>query len=167
MIKLVICAVTIVTSSVIGIYASLRLQRRVRMLEKLILLSRELSVQIRYQALPIPVLLYNMSQREDFAELDFLYKTVEETGENGDFHICWEKYAAEIPFLKTCDKEIILSVGRNLGNSDIDGQTAMFEMTVNMLTEYLAEANEEYTRKGKMCRSVGALVGIGIAVVVF
>lgn len=165
--NLILSMTALVISVLTGIVFSLRLQKKETILRKLILFTEEMSVHIRYQALEIPVLLWNMSQQSEYAELEFLAKTAEMSGENGDFHRAWEKNADEIPHLSQSEREIVKSIGNGLGRTDTEGQISMLALNSTLLKEKYEKAHEEYTRKGKMYRSVGVLAGIGLAIMFF
>ena len=48
--------------------------------------------------------------------------------------------------------------------ADTDGQLSMLEMSKSLLQSRLEQAREDYSKKGRMYRSTGVLLGIGAAV---
>jgi stage III sporulation protein AB len=118
-----------------------------------------MAVQIRYRALPLGEL-FGSLQGGEFLQLIM-------NNEQGimNWREKWCEAANELFKLEE-DREILLSVGSSLGNSDTAGQTAMLELNRELLAGRLAEASEAAARKGAMYRSVGMLAGLGLAIIV-
>ncbi len=67
--------------------------------------------------------------------------------------------------LSDYDKNIIISILRNLGRSDIESQTNIINNGITILENQVKEANEIKLSTSKMYRSMGAIVGLMIVVI--
>jgi stage III sporulation protein AB len=118
-----------------------------------------MAVQIRYRALPLGELFASLQGGE------FLQLIMNKEQGTMNWREKWNAAIDELPVLKE-DREILLSVGSSLGNSDTAGQLAMLELNKELLAGRLAEASDAAARKGAMYRSVGILSGLGLAIIV-
>ncbi|HYE67847.1 MAG TPA: stage III sporulation protein AB, partial [Anaerovoracaceae bacterium] len=62
------------------------------------------------------------------------------------------------------DKRIIADLGIELGKTDMESQSGMFQRTFSMLEAQTAEAIEEKKTKGKMYKSLGSAIGVLIVI---
>jgi stage III sporulation protein AB len=63
------------------------------------------------------------------------------------------------------DKEILVSFGKMLGNSDIEGQIKNIKLTLNQLKLQEQKAEESKKKNETMYRTLGVLGGIAIVVI--
>lgn len=148
-----------------GLHFSRRLKERERLISAIILLVKELTVKISYTNTEIGDMLRYASEEQAYSDLLFV-KNCSLIQENGDFHSEWEKGVKEQPFLDTRDRELLFALGEKLGETDGDGQLSFLEMTLEMLEKQHEQALEDYRRKGRMYRSVGALCGLALGIMV-
>lgn len=82
----------------------------------------------------------------------------------------WEK-AVEDNFSKLSlnkeDKAILISFGRMLGNSDLDGQLNNIKLMSSQLKLQEAKAEEMKKKNERMFRSLGVLSGLAITIILF
>ena len=152
----------------IGILLSLRLSKRVRELEASIAMIEELSLQIRYRALPVYELAGALESSKGLEPLRFIGMLNEHIEKERNFSIAWSnaiRSCKDQTNLKEDDVKILISVGNELGKSDIDGQSSTLSLYRDMLSRSLESAIEEKHNKGKMYRNLGALIGVGIAII--
>jgi len=144
----------------IGLFRSAGLKKRERLLSEMIGLFENMAVQIRYRALPLQDLfnLYNNNE--------FILMVNNQMQISRNVRTAWKDAVCAFPEFDDGDKELLISVGGLLGNSDTDGQVAMLEMNKNLLGARLKEASENLVKKGAMYRSVGFLSGLALAVIV-
>ena len=99
----------------------------------------------------------------DFADI------IRECRRDNDIKSAWEQACGRLKVLSYChaaESELMLSLGRSLGTSDISGQLSLIELHSEKLGALRKSASEESAKKGKLFRSVGALCGIGAAVLI-
>lgn len=146
----------------VGTRKSLLLKRRVTLLEELVRLLNEFAIEIRCTAPTLDELCGQA--RGSFAEM--LRECREEST---DIKSAWEKACGQLSQLSCCgteEYEIMLSLGQSLGTCDVQGQLSLLELHSEKLSSVRQAAADEYARKGKLMRSVGALCGIGAAILI-
>ena len=139
-----------------------------RELEASIVMIEELSLQIRYRALPVYELASALESSKGLEPLRFIGTLSEHIENERDFSIAWSNAidsSKDQTSLKEDDIKILISVGNELGKSDIDGQISTLSLYRDMLSRSLKSAIEEKHNKGKMYRNLGALIGVGIAII--
>lgn len=139
-----------------------------REIEAAIAMIEELSLQIRYRALPVYELARVIKSNNGLAPLRFVGVIEEHIEHERDFSIAWAnaiKSCKEQSDLTDDDVKILIAVGNELGKSDIDGQVSTLSLYQDMLARNLESAIEEKRNKGKMYRNLGALIGVGIAII--
>ena len=63
------------------------------------------------------------------------------------------------------DKAILVSFGKMLGNSDVEGQVKNIEFVLNQLRQQENKAEEQRLKNAAMCRRLGVLGGIAIVII--
>ena len=149
----------------VGLYCSVRLKKRKQTLEQAVLLLDEIQIKIGYQALPVCEILAGAAESGSYGRLEFLNE-LSGISDDGNFHRKWEDGIKNSDGFSDEDKAILLALGNGLGGSNINGQLSLLQTHRALLERQLAAADDEYGRKGRMVRSVGALCGLaaGIAV---
>ena len=158
-------AITVLFGAAAGIWFSGRLKERERFMSSVILLIKELTVQIKYTNTEIGAMLKSASQNEAYQNLLFVTSCTD-ISENGDFHPLWNNGVKKQPYLTPADRELLLALGDRLGETDLDGQLSFLELTCEMLKKQQQEASENYRKKGRMYRSVGFLCGLALGIMV-
>lgn len=157
--------VTVLFGAATGIWFSKRLKERERFMSSVILLIKELTVQIKYTNTEIGEMLKHASQTETYQNLLFVTSCTN-ISENGDFHPLWNDGVKKQPYLTSTDRELLFALGDRLGETDLDGQLSFLELTCEMLKKQQEEAAENYRKKGRMYRSVGLLCGLAVGIMV-
>jgi len=138
-------------------YRASALKKRERLLLEITGLLENMAVQIKYRALPLGDLFETLKGGE------FINKVLED--KNPNRREAWNNAINEFSEL-TDEREILLMVGNSLGKSDIEGQISMLELNKKLLRARHKEASETSLKKGAMYRSVGLLMGLGLAIIV-
>lgn len=141
----------LIISTGTGLYLSSKLDKRVKALEEIIFKTDEIQTIIRCQSAEPEEILASVS-------VDSVLQGCSYT--NGNVNISED----ELYMLDKRDTAIIRELLNGLGKTDTDGQISMLEMNKKLLQNRLEQAREEYSKKGRMYRSVGVLVGVGAAV---
>ena len=158
-------ATTVLFGAATGIWFSKGLKERERFISSVILLIKELTVQIKYTNSEIGTMLKQAAQTETYRHLLFV-TACKDIAENGDFHPLWNDGVKKQPYLTSADRELLFSLGDKLGETDLDGQLSFLELTYEMLKKQQQEASENYRKKGRMYRSVGILCGLAAGIIV-
>lgn len=143
--------VMLIISTGTGLYLSSRLDKRVKALEELLLKADEIQTMIRYQSVEPRQILEKMAENSILSSCSY---------NEGNVNISEEG----LYMLDEQDKAILFDLLNGLGKTDTDGQLSMLEMSKSLLQSRLEQAREDYSKKGRMYRSTGVLLGIGAAV---
>lgn len=63
------------------------------------------------------------------------------------------------------DKNVFCSTLKNLGRSDVDGQINIIENSITILENQIKEANDQKLKNSKLYKTVGAISGLMIAII--
>lgn len=143
-----------------GMSGSRRLRKRALLLSELRQLITEFSVAIRCTAPTLDELADSCSGV--FGELLRAARQ-----ECPDIRGAWMNAVQQLGSCDFCGKEesaVLTELGRELGTCSAEGQLALLELHRCRLEKLSQEADEAAKSKGKLFRSVGALLGAGAAV---
>ena len=80
----------------------------------------------------------------------------------------WEKALDESKSKKDLNEEdinVLKSLGKMLGNTDIEGQVSQIELTENLLNDKILEAQESKRKNTKLYKTLGIAAGLAIAII--
>lgn len=150
-----------------GRYIAVRLSRRVRILEKIILMFGTIETEIGYLSRPTEDLIKRLADKDELAELDFLPVCLS-LCENGEsINEAWVKSLMRSDKITGEDSCILYSFGETLGRSDVDGQLANCRYHSELAQGRLREAREKRERYASLACGLGMLSGIGIFIIFF
>ena len=144
-----------------GARQSLLLKRRAAFLEELSRMLGGFEIEIRFAAPTLDIL----CEKAEGGFADIL----RECCCDNDIKSAWERACGRLralPYCRAEESELMLSLGRSLGTSDISGQLSLIGLHSEKLNALRKSAAEESAKKGKLFRSVGALCGLGAAVLI-
>lgn len=160
--RLFAAAAAFITGAVWGIFRSAELRRRAQLLRELKQLITEFSVAIRFTSPTLDELAKDCGGV--FGELLRASRR-----ESPDIRSAWADAAAQLSRYSFCGKEeaaLLSELGRELGTCSAEGQLALLELHGSRLERLTLEAEDAAKSKGKLFRSVGALLGAGAAVLI-
>ena len=141
-----------------GLRASLRLTGRVRRLERFLRFLQNAQTDILFSSIPVVRLLERHG-----GELPFLLDCAARCRGGEDFSDAWASAVRGAEGFSPEDRELLLRFGEGLGASGAQGQQALCRLTMTLTEQRLAEAREEQQKKGRLCRTLGVLGGVGAA----
>lgn len=149
-------------SSYLGIYKSKEFENRVRELTRfqssLIMFKSKLEFThepIRNIFKEISHVIYNDNNN--------IFENV--VNSNNDVYSSWmEGVNNQNEFTKE-DKEIIKTIGKLLGKTDLDGQVNEINLGINLVGKQLKEAEIEKNKNVKLYKTMGIVCGIGICII--
>lgn len=167
--KLILCILILLAGVGIGHLKARTYDNRVYHLQELITTLKVLESEMKYRMDPLPELLMRVSGIKEgmsaalLETAGFLLKNQAAR----DLPDCWSE-AVETAFRESAlnreDKRIISDLGIELGKTDMESQTGMFQRTFSLLEAQAAEAVEEKKTKGKMYKSLGTAIGVLIVI---
>lgn len=137
-------------------------KRRCELLSELVRMLSGFSVRIRCTAPTLEELIGEDSGI--FAQL------VREELRSGCIRSAWVAACERLRALPYCREEeaaLLKKLGQSLGRSDREGEICTLNLYGEQLSALSEAAREEYSRKGRMFRSVGALCGLGAAIMIW
>lgn len=150
-----------------GQYIAGKLDRRVRIFEKLILMLDCIENEIVYLNRPTARLLETLSENTELAELDFLQRCIALVNRGSNIDDAWEKAVSDSALLGTEDIAVLCSFAEFLGKSDVDGQISNCRYHSELLKERLCRARQSRDRSAAVSRGLGLLTGIGVFIILF
>lgn len=167
-VKSVISIAIICLSAYIGTYKSRKLKERERVLIEMVTFLKLVKNEIKYMMNILPNA-YEISRQKLSTELKIkigqivvdMLDSENLTYVEGSI----EKNISEIECLEKYDKEIFTSTLKNLGRSDIEGQTNIIENTINILETQINEANEIKNTNSKLYRTIGIITGLMLVII--
>lgn len=170
-IKFIGAVVLICATSFIGYSLAADCSKRPRALRELQSLLQMLKNEISYLSNLLSEA-FNRIYEGSNADTAILFKeaalNLEIAGVTAD--VAWEK-ALEDNYAKLSlnkeDKVILVTFGKMLGNSDLEGQLSNIELISSQLKLQELKAEEMRVKNEKMYRSLGVLSGLAIAIILF
>lgn len=150
-----------------GNFIALRLKKRAEILRKLIVAITAMKTEIKFSRKPPLQILKELSGRSGFKDLSFFGGVVKAYGTERDFVSAWSKALngdSSVSLLTGEDREILSSLGAQLGTTDTSGQMKICELHLSMLQSNLKTAEEISAKYGKLCSQIGLFAGCAIGI---
>ncbi|MDE6763846.1 MAG: stage III sporulation protein AB [Oscillospiraceae bacterium] len=156
--------VIIAASTLAGNYFSCMLKCRLSSLKKMNYMIDEIIMMIRFRSPTVYEISEALAKSERFVWFDFLDKI--SSTEGVPFQMSWCKAVLADPpkGMKASDIELLSDVGRKLGTSDAESQINTLKLQQAELVSAIAAAESDFTKKGNLYRSMGALTGAFISI---
>ncbi len=85
--------------------------------------------------------------------------------EEKDINKAWCENASNILFLNNSDKEVIKTMGKLLGKTDIEGQLSEISLGLDLINKQLVDAEYERNKNSKLYKTMGVILGLGISII--
>lgn len=153
-----------------GNYLARRSLERVRILETVILMIRNIRTQIEYARLPIEQLLDFLEKNSDFKKLTFISNSKKLLSEGESFQNAWSysinNFYENSP-LKDEDKNLLIAFSTGFGSSDTSGQLNNCDTYINLLEMKTQQLRDKCDSSVKIYNSLGLLCGTLVAIILF
>lgn len=170
--KLLGSLIIIGSSALIGLEYSRKYTERLNNLIYIQNCIQMLETEIVYSSNQLPDALENIYIKGN-ARVSFLFKDIKEYLLDNKDKSLFESFKYNLErtknklSLQNDDIEVMLSLARVLGTSDINDQQKHFKTTIINLEINQNDAKEIRDKNGKMYRSLGALFGIALALILY
>lgn len=167
MFKAVLCLIIIISSGALGLLKSQAFSQRIRELNDLRSMVRQLNTEINYRKDPLITTFNRIASQNSNTSSKLLSRCSEYMTSYKEFGQCWNAALEEVcaeTSLKKEDKAILAELGTQLGKSSVEGQADMFRLTEEKLLHQINLAVKEKDSKGKMFGGLGFSLGIVISV---
>lgn len=142
------------TTSFMGILLGKKYSNRVKELQEMKNALSIFEARIEYTYEPIPEIFTEISRKADSNIAEIFRKTVEKMRKNTAENSWIEAIEYSNTNLNKEDKEILKSLGKMLGKTDIKGQINQIELTSNFLDTQIDNARMEKEKNGKMYKTL-------------
>ena len=166
-IKYLILFLILVASTLIGRSLSKKYVYRLKELEEIKNSFNILKTKIKFTYEPIPELFQELENTK-CRNVGNIFKLAKEKMENVNISTAWENAIEESATnLKKEDKEVLKSLGKLLGRTDVEGQMGQIETTESLLENQIKEALEEKLKNEKLYSRLGTTIGLAIVILLY
>lgn len=151
-----------------GQYIAYRLNMRVRMLEKILVMLSSAQSNLEYLSSPSDELVHSLAENRELKNLKFLKACSEKIKNGADFRTAWETSLREksnTPYLKDEDISLLVSFGELFGTTDTAGQISNCRLHAEMLKDKLEEAKRYCDSYASLSYGMGIVCGIGAVII--
>lgn len=166
-IKYILIFFILIISYMIGNLYSKRYVSRVAELEKMRSMLNVFKAKIKFTGLTIQEI-FNQLYEDNQDNMGEIFKLANEYMNDKNAKEAWEmalENSKDDNYLSTEDIIALRSLGKMLGNTDIEGQVSQIELSENLLDEKIAEAQEAKKKNTKLYKTLGISTGLAIAII--
>lgn len=169
-IKMLGCALILISSAGMGMYFSGELKGRIRDLKELRRILTLLRGDIRYANSPLPEAVQALSVRHDGKYKKFLKIAAEKLNEFGGVSFCeiWKEAVQkglEDTSLSKKDLANLSQFGENMGYLDKEMQLNTIDLYLSQIEEEIKELSKNVKEKTYMYNTLGVLGGIFLTII--
>lgn len=166
-IKYIILFLILIVSSVIGRMLSKKYVHRLEELEEMKSALNILKTKIKFTYEPIPEIFEEIS-KTSMKNIGNIFKRAKEKMNRKTANEAWEEAVIETESnLKADDKNILKTLSKLLGQTDMEGQISQIEITEKFLDTQIKEAEEEKRKNEKLYTRLGTIMGMALVIVLF
>lgn len=164
MIKILGCMIVLITSTLAGFVYAEKFKSRVKELNEIEACIYQLRNEIIYTHTPLIQALANVADKTG-EPLNSFFKVISSNLFSKNYDSMYEAFknafeiCSEDMNITKGDKLIILNLSKSLGETDISGQIAVFELTIENLKKQIKNAEEIMKKNVKMYRYLGFCIG--------
>ncbi|WP_408954660.1 stage III sporulation protein SpoIIIAB [Natroniella sp. ANB-PHB2] len=168
--KLIGASLIIIGSGAIGFVVAKQFVLRVKELQELQTALQMLETEISYGLTPLPQAFAKISKSLSTSVAGLFLVAQEELETGSTAQQAWQqaikKIFSETALLES-DKDVLVSLGHNLGQSASQDQQKHLSLAQHKLTNLHQQAVEEKEQKVKLWRYLGVLLGLFIVILIF
>lgn len=161
MISIVIFLLTTLSGAAVGAYFSDRLSQRCEIISAYISLFQSMTAYVTYNGYKLDEML-KAQQGTSRCYISDKLIAVSESG--GNISEEWDACVYDSGYLKAEDRQILSELGRNIGKSNTEGETAALALAMTRLDNVLETASDEKKRKGRLYRTLGIMLGAAVGI---
>lgn len=164
-VKWIIYTMIFGVSTIIGILFSQKYEKRVLELKEFKSAFIMLKTKIRYTYEPLKEIFEEISKHIN-SNASKTFEKASKYMENEDSTYSWNKAVqnTQLEITKE-DKNTLYELGKMLGKTDKDGQISQIELTTTFLDSQIEKAEKEMEKNSKLYKTLGAITGIGIIII--
>lgn len=147
----------------IGYDSARRIKHQVRIYQKLLMMIQDCMTYIRYQHLTVQEIISLLAERSEYQSLDFIRQMHQNDFYEHPPEQVWRE-ALQESRLPAEARQILQTLGCELGKSDIQSQLAVLTLCQSQMQKALSVCETGCEKKSKLCQSLGWLGGAMLAV---
>ncbi|WP_027624682.1 stage III sporulation protein SpoIIIAB [Clostridium lundense] len=169
MLKIMGSLLVLASSTTTGFILSERFKKRTNQLKEMERGIHQLQNEIIYTHTPLPEAFYNIYQKSSYPLNEF-FKIVSDMLQLNEVDSVYDGFKKAFKKMKDSldvnkeDMNVILNLGKTLGESDVEGQKRMFVLTLENLKKQILEAEILMKKNVKMYRYLGFTLGTMIVI---
>ena len=163
--KLMIAILIVGTCTAIGLNKARKYESREYILREAISMFKGIEGEIKYTLTPIPNAIESTRQNMKTCLKDIMGAISYELLKHNSSNMQIADEIAKINELTPYDKQIISSGIVSLGETDVDGQMGIINMTCNTLQNQLEDSIDAKKKNSKLYKTVGIATGLMIAII--
>ncbi len=158
--------VILVICSLIGKYLSKKYVLRVHQLEEMKNALNMFRSKIKFTYEPIPEIFEEIANNTN-RSVGQVFQLAKEKMKTKTAQIAWEEATEESlnNYLTKEDKQVLKTLSKLLGQTDIEGQTSQIEITQKFLETQIKEAQEQKEKNEKLYSKLGTTIGLAIVII--
>lgn len=167
LIKYILIFFIFIIFSIIGDLYSKKYSNRVIELEKMDNMLNIFKAKIKFTCLTIQEI-FSQIYEENKDNIGEIFKIANENMYQNTASDAWNMAldsSRERINLNDEDIDTLKSLGKMLGNTDVQGQISQIELTKELLQKQIQEANEEKKKNSKLYKTLGVATGLTIAII--
>ena len=165
LIKYFILFLILILATMIGRFLSKKYVYRLEELEDIKNALNILKSKIKFTYEPIPEIFEEISKTSS-RNISELFKTAKIKMNDLTANEAWEEAVGESQNnLKKEDKDVLKTLSKLLGQTDVEGQISQIEITENFLESKIQEAMEEKKKNEKLYTRLGTIMGLAIVII--
>lgn len=170
-IKYFMLGLVLIISIIIGKFLSQKYSLRLEELEKIYNLLNILKTKLKFTYEPLPEIFEEIAENEK-NNIGEIFKKAKEKMQENTASQAWEITINETEKenktnLSKSDMQILKSLSKLLGQTDLEGQISQIEITQNFLQTQIKEAVNEKQKNEKLYSRLGTTIGLAIIIILF
>ncbi len=164
-IKYILIFFIVIISARIGQIYSKKYINRVKELESIKQILNELKTKIKFTYKPLQDIFYEIASNYH-DNIGKIFESISNNMKDIDLKEAWEKEIKESDnSLSKEDIEILLSIGKVLGTTDVEGQVNQIILAEELIENKIKEAEIEKAKNAKLYRVLGTSAGLTLAII--
>lgn len=169
--KFIGCILILTASTTAGFLYSDNFKKRVSQLNELQRCLHQLQNEILYTYTPLTESFFNVSIKSKYP-IRYIFEDASESLITNRANSVYEAMKAAIDNnignfnIKKEDFDILLDLSKSLGESDVDGQKSVFNLTIENIKKQINEAEEIMKKNVKLFRYLGFTIGAMLVILI-
>ena len=161
--------ITAIIIALTGNYLAVRTEKRIKTLEKCLLMIKSIKAQISFSRVPVNKIIDNLITEKELKSLRFLKSVKNQLNTGASFYSAWknsvEGFVGECGFSGE-DAQVITGFAEQLGGTDVKNQLENCDTYAEILLLKIENLKAKSQSKIKIYNSLGILAG-ALVVIIF